>query len=245
MKDIVLKSENDPMGQAIYDYFVNGKASQIKVRSSMFDDDTMSVSELFKSRNELSAIEKKALSEAKGRILDVGAGSGRHSLILQEDGKSVKAIDISPLSVDVMQKRGVKEAECINLYDKSALNEKFDTILLLMNGSGIIGKVSNIPTFLNRMRELLNPGGVILMDSSDLIYLYENEDGSVDIDLNANYYGEVDYQMEYRGKKGEKFDWLYIDFYTLSMYAELSGFATDIVEKGEHYDYLAKLTLLG
>lgn len=244
MADNILKIENDPMGQAIYDYFTEGKASQIKVYSSMFDDDTMSVSELFKSRKELSEIEKKALMEAKGRILDVGAGSGRHSLILQEDGKSVKAIDISPLSVEVMKKRGVKDAECLNLYDKSALNEKFDTILLLMNGSGIIGKISNIPNFLNRIKELLNPGGMILMDSSDLIYLYENEDGSVDIDLNSNYYGEVDYQMEYRGKKGTKFDWLYIDFYTLSMYAEMSGFSTDILEKGEHYDYLAKLTLI-
>jgi SAM-dependent methyltransferase len=187
-------------------------------------------------------IEQVALQMSEGSILDVGAGSGCHSLALQRMGKSVLAIDISPLSVQVMKERGVK-AKLINLYD-SAFAEKFDTILMLMNGSGIIGNLENMESFFNRMKELLNPGGKILMDSSDLRYLFEEEDGSFMIDLAGDYYGLVDFQMEYKGVKGEPFDWLYVDFDTLAYHAAENGFQAKIVAQGEHYDYLAELTLV-
>ena len=94
------------------------------------------------------------------------------------------------------------------------------------------------------MRSLLNPDGCVLIDSSDLSYLYEDEDGNLEIDLAADYYGQVDYQMAYKDVEGESFDWLYADFETLSYYAEESGFRCELVAEGEHYDYLAKLTLL-
>lgn len=82
------------------------------------------------------------------------------------------------------------------------------------------------------------------MDSSDLRYLFEDEDGSFQIDLNGNYYGEVDFRMQYKQVKGNAFDWLYIDFQTLSLYASQYGFKAEMVEEGEHYDYLAAITLL-
>ncbi|MBO7269445.1 MAG: SAM-dependent methyltransferase, partial [Bacteroidales bacterium] len=88
------------------------------------------------------------------------------------------------------------------------------------------------------------PGGVVYMDSSDLKYLFEDEDGSFVIDLNGNYYGEVDFRMQYKQVKGERFDWLYIDFQTLSMYASQYGFKAEMIEEGEHYDYLAALRML-
>ena len=91
------------------------------------------------------------------------------------------------------------------------------------------------------MKQILRPDGCILMDSSDLRYIFEEEDGSFAIDLAAGYYGEVDFQMQYGTVKGESFDWLYIDFQTLSYYAAESGFQTELIMEGNHYDYLARL----
>lgn len=229
------------MGSAIYDYHKSGKASVLVVHSSMFEDDEIPVETLFRSFDEMPMLEKIALKAASGRVLDVGAGSGCHSLALAHMGKEVVAIDISPLSVEVMKERGV-DARTINLYDEG-FREKFDTVLMLMNGTGIIGNFDNMPAFFTRMKQLLNPGGSIIMDSSDLRYLFEEEDGSLMIDLADDYYGLLDYQMEYDGVLGEPFDWLYADFNTLAYYAEENGFNIELLAEGEHYDYLARLTV--
>ena len=229
------------MGSAIYDYHKSGKASVLVVHSSMFEDDEIPVETLFRSFDEMPVLEKIALKAASGRILDVGAGSGCHSLALAHMGKEVVAIDISPLSVEVMKERGV-DVRTINLYDED-FKEKFDTVLMLMNGTGIIGNFDNMPAFFTRMKQLLNPGGSIILDSSDLRYLFEEEDGSLMIDLADDYYGLLDYQMEYDGVLGEPFDWLYLDFNTLAYYAEENGFNIELLAEGEHYDYLARLTV--
>ncbi len=241
MEKEVLIPDADPMGAAIYDYYVNGNADTLIVHSSMFDDDEIPVESLFRSFEEMPQLERIALEEAQGRILDVGAGSGCHSIALQQLGKSANAIDISPLSVEVMKRRGL-DARQVNLFDET-FTEKFDTVLMLMNGTGIIGTLDNMPAFFERMKQLLAPGGCILIDSSDLRYLYEEEDGSFMIDLADDYYGQLDYRMEYKNILGEPFDWLYVDFETLAIYAEENGFTVELIEEGEHYDYLAKLTI--
>lgn len=241
MEKSVLNAGGDPMGAAIYDFHRNGSADVLKVYSSDFDDDEIPVSDLFREYEDMPYIERVALDQAAGRVLDVGAGSGCHSLALAKAGKESVAIDISPLSVEVMRERGV-DARLVNLYDES-FAEKFDTVLMLMNGTGIIGTLENMETFFTRIRQLLNPGGSVLIDSSDLRYLFEEEDGSLMIDLADDYYGLVDYQMQYKDVLGEPFDWLYVDFDTLAYYAEENGFMAEMVANGEHYDYLARLTL--
>lgn len=240
MEYTTLSPNNDPMGAAIRDYQNKGKASRLRVLSSMFDEDEMPVAHLFRTFNQMPRLEQKALSMAKGRVLDIGAGAGCHALALQERGLEVKAIDISPLSCEVMKERGVKDAECVNLFNPQ-LQGKYDTLLLLMNGTGIAGKLNRLPMLLNRLKELLAEGGQILIDSSDLKYIYENEDGSMDIDLNAPYYGEVDYQMQYKNVKGEPFDWLYTDPMLLASISKQCGLNCEIVEEGENYDFLARL----
>lgn len=242
MNTALLSADKDPMGAAIADYFKRHKADRLQVFSSQFDEDEIPVKELFRTEKQTPVLERNALQLATGKILDVGAGSGCHSLALQEAGKDVHTIDISPLSVEVMQQRGVRHATLTNLFDEH-FYETYDTILMLMNGSGIIGKLGNLPVFFKRMKQLLRPNGYILMDSSDLRYLFEEEDGSFVIDLAGDYYGEVDFQMQYKNIRGEPFDWLYIDFQTLSFYAAENGFQAELVKKGKHYDYLAKLTL--
>lgn len=239
MNTEILSADKDPMGAAILDFQKQGKAARLRVLSSMFEEDEMPVTHLFRSVPKMPVLEQKALQLAKGRVLDIGAGSGCHTLALQEKGFTVKAIDISPLSCEAMKLRGVKDAECINLFDDH-LGTGFDTILLLMNGTGIAGKIEHLPALFQRLKALLNPGGQILIDSSDLKYIYENEDGSFDINLNGAYYGEVDYQMIYKDVKGDCFDWLYVDFPLLKSIAETCGLHGELVEEGEHYDYLAR-----
>ena len=277
MNTEILSANKDPMGAAILDFQKQGKAARLRVLSSMFEEDEMPVTHLFRSVPEMPVLEQKALQLAKGRVLDIGAGSGCHTLALQEKGFTVKAIDISPLSCEAMKLRGVKDAECINLFDPhlssgnhsgenqenhsgenqenhSGENQEnhsrenqeqfeggFDTILLLMNGTGIAGKIEHLPALFQRLKALLNPGGQILIDSSDLKYIYENEDGSFDINLNGAYYGEVDYQMIYKDVKGDRFDWLYVDFPLLKSIAETCGLHGELVAEGEHYDYLARI----
>lgn len=241
MNTLILPENKDPMGTAIYDFFKYGKAARLRVFSSQFDEDEIPVATLFRSYNEMPPIEQTALRLSTGKILDVGAGSGCHTLALREMGKDATAIDISPLSVKVMKERGLN-AMPVNLFDP-LFCESFDTILMLMNGSGIIGKLEHLGDFFQRMKLLLRHGGCVLMDSSDLKYLFEEEDGSYLIDLAGDYYGEIDFRMQYKQVKGDTFDWLYIDFDTLSLYAAQYGFKAEMVEEGSHYAYLAKLTL--
>ena len=229
----------DPMGAAIYDYHKNGCAATLVVRSSMFEDDEIPVADLFRDFSRMPPLERTALQMACGHILDVGAGSGCHSLALKNMGKEAQAIDISPLSVAVMKERGV-DARQVNFYDPD-FSERYDTVLMLMNGTGIIGNLDNIGKFFARLKDLLKPDGCVLIDSSDLRYLFEEEDGSLMIDLADDYYGQLDYQMQYKDVVGEPFDWLYLDFNTLAYYAEENGFKAELVAEGEHYDYLARL----
>ena len=264
MNTNILSKDKDPMGAAILDYQTAGKAGKLRVLSSMFEEDEMPVKHLFRNFEEMPKLEQKALILAKGKVLDVGAGAGCHAIALQkgiqntqksekEAITSVKAIDISPLSCEAMRLRGVKDVECINLFDEhlsegcshqgdAQQNSGFDTILLLMNGTGIAGKIANLPALFNRLKALINPDGQILIDSSDLKYIYENEDGSFDINLNGAYYGEVDYQMIYKNVKGDTFDWLYVDFPLLKSIAESCGLHCELVAEGEHYDYLAHIS---
>ena len=256
MNNNILSPEKDPMGAAILDFQKTGKAGKLRVLSSMFEEDEMPVKHLFRSYHYMPKLEKKALDLARGKVLDVGAGAGCHSLALQkrmeqeyQKGSTfqnaityIKAIDISPLSCEAMKLRGVKDVECINLFNPLLANKNFDSILLLMNGTGIAGKIANLPALFHRLKSLLNPNGQILIDSSDLKYIYENEDGSFDIDLNGSYYGEVDYQMVYGKTEGEPFDWLYVDFPLLKSIAESCGLQGELIAEGEHYDYLARLS---
>ena len=240
MENKTTAKEKDPMGRAIFDYHHTGRAGKLRVLSSMFYEDEIPVATLFRKFSDMPLQEQKAIELCRGRVLDTGAGSGCHSAVLMERGHEVVAIDISELSVGVMKERGI-DARNINFFDET-FAEKFDTILLAMNGIGIVGTVGNLGNFFKSAKRLLAPGGQILLDSSDIKYVFMDDDGSMQIDLAAGYYGEVDYRMRYKNITGEKFDWLYIDFDTLAMYAEEHGFKCEKCIDGEHFDYLARLT---
>lgn len=241
MKSSTLDISKDPMGKAIYDYYNSNRTYTLRVLSSMLEEDEMPVSHLFRTPRQMPGIEQTALSMAKGRILDVGAAAGCHALPLQEAGHEVKAIDISPYSCMVMRDRGIQDVECISLFDHD-LRAGYDTILLLMNGTGIAGTLRNLLGMLVRLKKLLNEGGTVLIDSSDIKYLYEG-DGEDYLPDNEKYYGEIDFQMIYGETVGEPFNWLYVDFPLLKNVAESCGMKCNMVSEGDHFDYLAVLSV--
>jgi len=140
-----------------------------------------------------------------------------------------------------MRSRGVHDARQADFFDPDFCGQ-FDTILLLMNGAGIAGRIERLPQFFARLNALLAPGGQVLLDSSDLSYVFEDEDGVFIPPPGAPYYGEVEFRMVYRHVRGPRFPWLYIDFDTLAHHASQYGFTATRLLNGPHYDYLARLT---
>ena len=243
----------DLFGKAILDFQTNNNPEDLITETSISEADEMSVAYLFRDYNEMPKMEQKALQLAKGKVLDVGCGAGSHSLYLQnERNLDVTSIDISANAIEACKLRGLKKAFVqdvmkIDADTSTALsmtnqNNKYDTILLLMNGAGMCGKLKNISKFLLQLKSLLNDGGQILVDSSDIIYMFdEDEDGGKWIPTDVDYYGEVVFDISYKGEKEEPFDWMYIDYNTLQNAAISNGLKCELILEGEHYDYLARL----
>lgn len=229
----------DPIGKAIADYQQKpNKLAEIIVHSKLCEDDVIPVPYLFRSYEEFPELEKIALEACSGKILEVGAGAGMHAKYLHENGKDVLAIDISEGAVSFMKQNNIP-ARLQDFYQFTG--ETFDTILMLMNGIGIAGELSNLENTLLHAKQLLNDGGSLIFDSSDIMYLYEDEEGGVWMDLNTEYYGNFDYQMEYNGIESEWFKWLYVDFARMEEIAEKVGFKVEILFEDDT-QYLVKLT---
>ncbi len=233
----------DLFGKAILDYQTNNNPQDLVTETSISEEDEMSVAYLFRYYKQMPKIEQKALQLAKGRVLDVGCGAGSHSLYLQNEKQlDVTAIDISANAIEACTLRGIKKAVTKNIMLLE--NEKFDTILLLMNGAGMCGRLNKISDFLLKIKSLINDGGQVLLDSSDIIYMFdEDEDGGKWIPTDNEYYGEVVFNVSYKGEKETPFNWMYIDYNTLQNAAHANGLQCELIMEGEHYDYLAKLTV--
>ncbi|MCK0144802.1 methyltransferase domain-containing protein [Arenibacter sp. F26102] len=233
----------DILGNALLDYQSGNYTEDIKTYSSLDEEDLIPVPYLFRDFKKMPPLEQKALKLCKGSVLDIGCGAGSHSLYLQKKGFSVTALDNSPGAIDTCKQRGLEQTVLSGIHDFSP--QKYDTLLMLMNGIGIVGKLKNIDSFFTHLKSLLKPNGQILLDSSDIIYMYdEDEDGGYWIPDDQSYYGEVTFEMEYKGEKSEPLDWLYLDYNTLQRAANANNLACELVSKGKHYDYLAKLIQL-
>lgn len=235
------KINKDVFGKAISAYYKDKDETPILVHSPDFDDDEILVPYLFRDFNEMPILEQEALKVASGKILDVGCGAGSHSLFLQnEKNMEVTAIDISRGALKICKQRGIKDVRNIDFFDLK--NETFDTLLLLMNGTGIIGKLENLDSFFNHSRSLLTKNGEIIIDSSDLSYLFDaDEDGGIWIDPNAPFYGELEFSISYKNETSVPFSWLYLDATTFANAAAENNFSFEILQKGDHFDYLAVL----
>lgn len=228
------------MGQAISDYFNQGQAHRLVVESELFEEDEIPVPYFFRDFNAMPSLEKKALALCRRKILDVGAGAGAHAVYLQNKGMDVTCIEASETMVNVLMQRNLAAAK-VNFFNYGG--STFDTLLFMMNGIGICGTLNQLPSFFGQCKKLLKPGGQVILDSSDIIYLYGDEEQGFELNLNDQYYGEMRYRFAYNTMKGPWFNWLFIGFDLLAAYAEKEGFTCQKIMDGPHYDYLARLTL--
>ena len=233
----------DLFGKAILDYQTNSSPENIITSTSISDEDEMEVAYLFRSFDGMPTLEQKALQLAKGRTLEVGCGAGSHGLYLQSERNiDVHSIDISKNAIEACTLRGLKNTQVIDVLNIE--NEKYDTILLLMNGTGIFETLEKTAVYLQKLKSLLQPNGQILIDSSDIIYMFdEDEDGGKWIP-SETYYGELTFTLQYKNETEAPFPWLYMDYNTLQNAAIANGLQCQLVLEGDHFDYLAQLTLL-
>ena len=233
---------NDTIGKAIYDYQFNKPTQNILINSNLTEGEDISPSYFFRAKDEMPLIETFALNRCNGHILDVGAGAGAHSILLQKQGFEVTALEQSSLSCEVLKARGIINVENCDIYNYTT--QQFDTILLLMNGVGIAGDLSGLHELLKTLKKLLKPDGQVLLDSSDIKYLFEEDDQSYWIDIASdNYYGEMVYQATYKNETSNPFKWLFVDFDNLSDIASKCAFKCEKLVDGDHFDYLAKLSI--
>jgi len=230
----------DPLGAAMLAYLRGQSNATIQVYSDIAIDDVIPVRYLFRAFEEMPTWEQTALRACRGRVLDLGAGAGSHALWLQSQGHAVVAVDNSPGAVAVMKDRGLAEVWHTD-FEQLNGNDRFDTVLLMMNGIGVVGNLKGLNRFLTKAKNLLRSGGQILLDSSDIRYLYEAE--GVELPLpDGRYHGIIGYQMTFADVQGEAFSWLYLDFKKLAKQAEHLGWCCQCLATGPHFEYLARLT---
>ncbi|RYY28576.1 MAG: class I SAM-dependent methyltransferase [Sphingobacteriaceae bacterium] len=226
----------DIYGQALQDFFAGETAHQLWINNNYGEPEEMPVDVFFRGEAEMPEAELLALSLCRGSILDIGAGAGSHTLVLQQRGFEVTALEISPGATQIMQKRGVKTVVQQNIFQYKT--QKFDTLLLLMNGIGLTQDLAGLNRFLQHAKTLLLPGGQLIFDSSDIAYLYE------DLPQPKNkYYGEISYQYQYKNQLGDWFNWLYIDQKTLLKTALANGWNCNFLYEDALDLYLAHLTV--
>lgn len=229
-----------PLGLGLRDYYDRGDAVAIRVFTIDGTATPYPAELFFREYEDFGIFDELACAEAYGRVLDVGAGAGCITLFLQDElHLDVTAVEISGPAVDVMRKRGVRDAREGDFFELKG--ERWDTILLLMNGIGFVGNIAGLDRFLAHAKTLLAPGGQILFDSSDLAYA--DIDGEDLRGEESGYEGEVWYQLEYNGLRGAPYYWLYVDPHTARDHAEAAGYTFEVVEEAEEGYYLARLRL--
>ena len=235
---IITDAQRDPFGAGMWAWYQGSLSAVIKVYSDVAVNDFIPVQHLFRTYSQMPVWEQRALDACRGSILDIGAGAGSHSLELQNRGLEVYAMDISPGAVKMMELRGIQHILHRSIWEYE--DSTFDTLLMMMNGIGLVGDLKGLNLFLQKAAKLLRPGGQILLDSSDIFYLFEEEDS---IEPHPVYYGIIQFQMSYKEVLGERFNWLYIDYERLQKHARLFGFSCEKIINGNHYEYLARLTI--
>lgn len=232
----IISPDKDPLGTMLLDYLNGKKQAAVKVMSPDLDMWKMRGELMFRSFGRMNQIERRALGLCRGKILDIGAGSGCHTLYLQQRHKDVDALDLSPGCIKVMKKRKIRRPVHDNLF--SMKGKRYDTLLMLMNGLGICGSIDGLNLFFQFIRSILTDRGQVIADSTDLASLYDAKGLSERADA---YYGETCFTMSYQTIVGDPFEWLYIDFDTLNFYAEYHGFTCEKIISDKTGKYLVRI----
>lgn len=223
----------DLPGQSIHDFYFRNTKKKLFVHDEFGPKVEMPLAVYFRDFYEMPELEQKALKLCTGKVLDIGAGAGSHALELQNLDIDVTTLEISPAACEVMHSRGIHQVVCDDIFKYN--HEKFDTLILLMNGIGLCGTCEDFKRFLQHVEQLLLPGGQLIFDSCDIAYMYE------DVPTPEHYYGEVNCRYEYAGRKTDWFRWLYLDYHTMSALARSAGWSVERIAEDENDQYLARI----
>lgn len=229
-------------GRALDDYFAGDASALITLQTSLGEYDALPVRIFFREFPDFLPFETVAMDYCRGHVLDAGAGTGVHALELQERGFKVTAVDIVPEAVEIMRSRGVRDAREADMF-RLDRGERFDTILMMMNGPGPMGTLDGLDRFLERAPKLLNAGGRVILDSSR-IEPQTPPPNAPPVEWPAvprPYDGEAWIRLEYKGERGDPFRELYLDHTTLEGHAERAGWRCDLIFLDEHGTFTAVL----
>jgi len=232
----------EPFGEALEDFYNGEKNAEIILIRDDGLEFNVPIEYFFRSPKDFSNVEKQAIRLCKGKVIEIGAGVGPHSLELQRLGFEVYAIDISSHACNIMKKRGLKNVQCTDFYNFKM--DSFDTILLLGRSIGFVGNLNGLKKFLSYCKTRLNPKGIIILDSLDIrlieeqIYLnYQERNRKL-----GKYIGEATFQIKYKSSMGDKFQNLQIDPDTLKEITLELGLSCKILCKEEDGMYLAEIS---
>lgn len=232
----------EPFAKALLAHAAGDSTTELLIHRDDGLDVLLPVRHFFRGEEEFSDLEQKALSLCSGHVLDVGAGAGIHSLVLQGRGIRVTALDLSPLVAELLRRRGVEDVVCSDFLDFKG--GPFDSITLFGHGIGMAGTLAGLDPFLTHAGTLLNPRGWLLVDSLDVTATddprhlqYQEQNRRA-----GRYVGETRIRFGHAGEMGPYCPWLHIDPSTLSERASPLGFAVEVVCQEESGEYLARLT---
>jgi hypothetical protein len=232
--------QDDIFGSAFQAFLASGEDDPISVWIDGIEQDGLLPSYFFRTYDDMPKLEQNALKLANGKTLDVGAAAGCHAIWLQENGIDVTALEISKKAADVCSSRGVEKVICADFFEFK--DQKFDTILLLMNGFGMGQNVEGTERLMQHAMGLLNQGGQIIGDTSDISY-FDEIDGMDMSDSNEDYYGCVFFELEWKSLT-ESFNWIYPAPALLSEIAKRNHWKFEILQNGPHHDFLLRFSHL-
>jgi SAM-dependent methyltransferase len=236
-----------PHARALLSFESGDEQATITVVDDLGDSDALPVSWFFRDPDDFPEMERVALDLCRDRILDLGAGAGCHALALQERGHRVCAVEILPELVELLRRRGVVDARAGSVFDPPA--GRWDTVLMLMNGWGLPETLSGLERFLAGLDQIVAPGGRLIADSTDMRSIatdWRREDGiRLALRDDGRYVGEIQFQLEFEGERGDPFSQLYVDPDTLSALARRAGWEIAIEAHGPNGAYLSSLRRSG
>src|SRR5215204_611737 len=209
-----MKTERDAYGKQLLAQYNNRTPNaEIIERDDNYIDTGSDKGTYFGEYDDWHDLEKQAINKARGRILDIGCGAGRHALYLQSKGFDVTGIDNSPGAIKVCKLRGLKKAivRPINEIDKFS-KSAFETILMFGNNFGLFGNAENARELLEKMSRITNPHAQIIAGTRNpyktdikehLEYLRFNK-------RRGRMAGQIRMRIRYGKTVGEWFDYLFV-----------------------------------
>ena len=228
------------LAAALVAYHEGQRDAKIVVRSDLRTYEEWPASLFFRGSDEFPPLEKEALELCGPRVIDVGAGAGPHTLALLQRGHDVLAVESLPEIASLLRARGFPRVTVCSLDALPA--GQADTVLMLMNGLGLAGTLDGLVPLLNSARRLLAPGGRVVADSTDPRQWIEPDDLQADLlRQDGRYGGEVQFQLEFDGIRGEPVPFLYVDPETLRNRGLRAGLLLEEIRPFSDGTYLAIL----